>query len=174
MRLLVFDPSSTRIGWIVWDGENAEAHATITLTGECVSRLPIVEIAIADLLTRYKPDAVALEAPAFSRQRMVEQAMVRGVILLVVKRMGYLHTEVAPNTAKKALTANGRADKHEMIACAALHLTSVPQWSTVSRKGTVYCVDSRDGSTLFDEHVADSLAVAIAAFPRFEMEGVAV
>lgn len=151
MRLLALDASSTNIGWCIWDGSNAEAHGTIRLSGNLVERLCLAETAISALLDKHAPGAIALEAPAFSRtSELVSQQRVAGVLLLVVTRRGYLSLEIAPSQAKKVLTGNGRAKKPEMIAAARLHMPTC------------------------DEHAADALAVALAAYGRFVVHPVEV
>lgn len=148
MRILALDASSSHVGWIVWNGTDAEAHGTIKLSGEQIKRLPVINLAIADLLRRYAPDGVAVEAPAFSRtSELVSQQRVMGAILLSIETYGLLVTEVAPNSAKKALAENGRAKKPEMIKAATLRLGHA-----------------------VGEHIADALGVALVAFPRFQAE----
>jgi Holliday junction resolvasome RuvABC endonuclease subunit len=146
MRLLAFDASSTRIGWCLWDGSNAEAHGTIILTGGLLQRICLAETVVGALLDKHAPDAIALEAPAFSRtSELVSQQRVAGVLLLVVTRRQYLSIEIAPSQAKKVLTGDGRAKKPAMIAAARLHMPTC------------------------DEHAADALGVAMAAHPKFVM-----
>ena len=59
-----------------------------------------------------------------------------------------------------------------MIDAARCHLTTSLSWHIVKRKDTVCCIDARDGTVLFDEHAADALAVALAAYERFEVEAI--
>lgn len=139
--LLALDISSTNIGWCLYADGSPKAHGTLKLKGDLHQRIALTEPLIEDLVRRLKPDRVAIEAPAYSRNTAtVAQQRCCGVVLLVLGRHKLATVEIAPNTAKKALSGSGRADKKAMIAAARDYL---------------------DGQ--FDEHAADALAVALAA-----------
>lgn len=143
--ILGLDISSRYIGWSTWDGRAALAYGTIDLTVvEGIARLSLAETATDALIRRHAPDAVGIEAPAYSSHELVAQQRVVGVVLLCIVKAGLMEMEVSPGTAKKALSGYGRASKKEMIEAAALWL------------------DQHD----YDEHAADALAVAFVAHGR--------
>lgn len=153
---LALDASSKMLGWVVWrvaEGASAVgwkrcvvAHGTIML-GErepLAVRLQAAEIAIRKLLTRFKPHAMAIEGPALETPgilNLVQQQRVIGVLLNEAGKAGVPVVEIAPTRAKFALTGDGKADKGAMIA-ACPRRTRAP----------------------FDEHAADALGVARAAW----------
>ncbi len=145
MRLLALDASSTNIGWVLLRDDDVEAHGTIVLKGDQRQRLCLTETLIDGLIKKHAPDGIAYEGPTRTFQSaIIAQQRVVGVILLTVNRLGMVDVEIAPAAAKKALTGKGNAKKPQMIAAAAAHLSGV-----------------------YDEHAADALGVALAAFPRF-------
>jgi crossover junction endodeoxyribonuclease RuvC len=81
------------------------------------TRLLELDRDFAELLTRVKPDVLAVESifahskhPATS----IIMAHARGVLLLNGKRAGLRLVELRPATIKKALTGNGQAVKAQM------------------------------------------------------------
>jgi Holliday junction resolvasome RuvABC endonuclease subunit len=145
--ILALDASSTTVGWVLWDGSRAIAHSTIKLQGDLVQRICLAETAIAALLRRHAPDAVALEgATTRFANHVIAQQRVCGVILLSIARAGLLSLEIAPSLAKKTLTGKGNADKALMQQHAAGWLVGA------------------------DEHAADALGVAMAAWPMVRVQ----
>ena len=152
MNILALDASSVAIGWVRWDGAQALAHGTVKLERAehralprheaLLRRMALAEVVVADLLRQHAPDVVALEGPTTRHaSHVIAQQRVCGVLLLAIHRAGLLSLEIAPSTAKKALTGKGNADKSAMQRAAAYHLTGA------------------------DEHACDALGVAMAAAP---------
>lgn len=139
MNILALDVSSTNIGWCI-EANGALTSGTVKLVGPIERRLCLAETAINHLVQRFQPEAAAIEAPAYGSKSLVVQQRTAGVVLLVLARWKLLTAEIAPTSAKKALTGSGRADKAAMITAAQNHL-----------------------SGKFDEHAADALAVRLAA-----------
>jgi Holliday junction resolvasome RuvABC endonuclease subunit len=155
--LLALDPSSTNIGWSLWDIACGRliAGGTLKLGGKNLAiRLSAARVAIGQLITNLLadhpiPGAVAYEYGAFASTGRDEQQQALGVIRMVLYELLGLSEEhtikVAPNAAKKALTGYGKRigthdeDKQRMIDASAAHITGA------------------------DDHAADSAAVAIGA-----------
>lgn len=150
------DVSSKRLGWVVWRTtpsrrgrswhRHVGAHGTIVLGDRepLAVRLIAAEKAMEQLIARYRPDAVAIEGPAFETRgvlNLVQQSRVSGVVQLVVGKAGLPVIEIAPTRAKFALTGKGKADKDAMIAAC-----------------------PKRARNPFDEHTADAVGVARAAF----------
>lgn len=148
-RVLGLDASSTTIGWCVLRGRTVEASGEYTLAGLISSRCLRAQQFIYALLNTHAPDAVAIESPVVKRftgkkgQRVdsanavIPQARVSGAILAVVAARGIPWQEVAPASAKKALSGAGNSGKDDM--------------QTFARS---YGVEG--------EHASDALAVALA------------
>jgi crossover junction endodeoxyribonuclease RuvC len=138
--LLALDASSTSLGWAVLiDGRPAKA-GSYPLRGDYIGqRCVAAEATLMVLYTHFRPDELAIEAPAHHAKplAMIAQQRVAGVLLLVAEKKRMPVTEIPPSQAKKAFTGNGVASK-------ALMIETAERWS---------------GFTC-DEHAADALAVA--------------
>ena len=125
IRVMGVDPGLTRCGLGVVEGAAGRALTLIkvgvvrTPAGDDIgSRLLAIEIEIEDWLTRYKPDAVAVERVfAQNNVRTVMGTAQAGAVAIVcAARRGLpvaLHT---PSEVKAAVTGNGRADKDQVTA----------------------------------------------------------
>lgn len=122
---------------------------TLVLEGKPLTlRLSAAQNAVQALLGALPalPDTLAIEGGAFGSNRRDEQQQTMGVIKLVL----YLATgiteqrlvKVPPNSAKKALTNYGLADKEAMGTFAAAFIAGA------------------------DEHAADSIGIALGALER--------
>lgn len=171
--ILGLDISSSHIGWCFYDGSDAES-GTIKLKADHISqKLAMAELAIGDLVRRLQPSVAAIEGGVFSfASAIIPQQRVAGVVLLTLHKADLLYMEITPTAAKKALTGKGKASKEEMIDAARARLTTSLSWHITKIKGTFCCIDARDRTVLFDEHAADALAVALAAYERFEVKAI--
>lgn len=166
--ILGLDVSSTNIGWCLWDGSDPQAFGTIKLkSSDFAQRLCIAETSIDHLITKYQPARVALERPAFGKfggsdsVGMILQTT--GVVRLVLARWDLETSDISPMTAKKLLTGTGKATKHAMIEAASAYFYPNIRVKTKGTGGSVVAL-APSGSVLYDEHAADALAVAMAAF----------
>ncbi len=94
-------------------------------------RLAMLEEGINKILSKYKPDEIAVEELFFSKNITtgIPVAHARGVMLLTcVKYCGKLY-EYTPNQIKQSLTGYGKADKMQMqrVVTSLLHLTKIPR-----------------------------------------------
>jgi crossover junction endodeoxyribonuclease RuvC len=125
MRVLGVDPGLTRCGLGVVDGAPGR---TLTMVKVDVARTPpdaeighrllAIEQQIEELLTDYRPDAVAVER-VFSQHNVstvMGTAQAGAVAIVSAARHGIpvaLHT---PSEVKAAVTGSGRADKAQVTA----------------------------------------------------------
>jgi crossover junction endodeoxyribonuclease RuvC len=125
VRVLGVDPGLTRCGIGVVDGAPGRVlslvHVDVICTpasGEVGDRLLVQADAIADAITRYAPDVVAVER-VFSQHNVrtvMGTAQVAGLALVAATRAGVpvaLHT---PSEVKAAVTGSGTADKAQIGA----------------------------------------------------------
>ena len=94
-------------------------------------RLAMLEQGINNLLTKFKPEEIAVEELFFSKNITtgIPVAHARGVMLLTcIKYCGRLY-EYTPNQIKQSLTGYGRADKVQMqhVVTSLLHLSKIPR-----------------------------------------------
>lgn len=119
------DPGLTRCGLGVVEGAPGRA-LTLVKVGvvrtpadhDIAARLLAIEVEIEQWLTRYQPDAVAVER-VFSQNNVrtvMGTAQAGAVAIVCAARRGLpvaLHT---PSEVKAAVTGNGRADKDQVTA----------------------------------------------------------
>jgi crossover junction endodeoxyribonuclease RuvC len=123
LRVLGVDPGLTRCGLGVIDGEPGRKLTLVdttvigTASGEDIGqRLLALELHIDRWLTRYQPDAVAVER-VFSQHNVrtvMGTAQAGAVAVLCAARRGLpvaLHT---PSEVKAAVTGSGRAGKEQV------------------------------------------------------------
>ena len=94
-------------------------------------RLAMLEEGINKILTKFKPNEIAVEELFFSKNITtgIPVAHARGVTLLTcIKYCGRLF-EYTPNQIKQSLTGYGKADKVQMmhVVTSLLHLQKIPR-----------------------------------------------
>lgn len=122
MIILGIDPGYGTIGYGVIERERGNLRAIDygviqTPPSECLPvRLAMLNDALKKLISRYKPDAVAVEELFFNTNITtgIKVAEARGVILLcAIQECGNLF-EYTPLQVKQALTGMGRAEKKQV------------------------------------------------------------
>lgn len=110
---------------------------------EFSQRLLILNQSLEELITKYNPDAVAVEELFFNKniKTAIAAAHGRGVALLAAARMGIDVFEYTPLQVKQSVVGYGRAEKSQVqqMVKAILNLPGIPK----------------------PDDVADALAVAI-------------
>ncbi len=147
--VLGIDPGLANTGYGVVQRRSGRL---VALDGGCITtrsgtsperRLSAIHGAIADLILRHEPDAVALEALYFGQnvQSALAVGQARGVVLLAAGQRGLGCHDYTPQQVKGAVCGSGRADKGQVqrMVQSLLGLTELPR----------------------PDHAADALAVAI-------------
>lgn len=125
MRVLGVDPGLTRCGVGVVDGElgrplSLAGVEVVRTAGEAdiAHRLLALEQGLEQLLERYVPDAVAVEAvfSQHNRRTVMGTAQAGAVSVCAAARRGIPVTFRTPSEVKAAVTGNGRADKSQVAA----------------------------------------------------------
>lgn len=124
MIILGIDPGLATTGYGViekrQDGSTAAVDYGVVLTPKDETlpvRLAMLEEGINKILTKFKPNEIAVEELFFSKNITtgIPVSHARGVILLTcIKYCGRLY-EYTPMQIKQALTGYGRADKVQMM-----------------------------------------------------------
>jgi crossover junction endodeoxyribonuclease RuvC len=122
MRVLGVDPGTAITGWGLIEGEGQSLrlvdYGTITTAAktDLPTRLQQIYRHLMDLMTEYRPEAVAVEEIFFGHN--VRTALVvgqaRGVALLAIADAGLPLYEYKPLEVKQAVTGYGRADKGQV------------------------------------------------------------
>ncbi|MEV0648626.1 crossover junction endodeoxyribonuclease RuvC [Phytomonospora sp. NPDC050363] len=138
MRVLGVDPGLTRCGVGIVEGEPGRTCRLIvggvirTDPGtELAERLLAIEGKLTALLTKYEPDAVAVER-VFSQHNVstvIGTAQASGVAMLAGARRGLPVTTYTPSEVKAAVTGYGDADKNQVTTMVTrlLRLTEAPR-----------------------------------------------
>lgn len=161
ITVLGIDPGLTRCGLGVVEGPASRPRA---IEQRCVRtaadeplerRLLTVHDAICDLITEFRPDAVAVERVLFSANVRTAMAtgQAAGVALLAAARVGIPVTLYSPSDVKLTVAGAGNADKDAVgrLVAAQLGLHAVPG----------------------PADVADALAVAVTHLARSRMAAAA-
>lgn len=122
MRILGIDPGTAITGYGVVD----KADGNVKFVGAGVirtakeeampNRLMAIHDGLEELITEFKPEAVAVELLFFAQNvtTAMTVAQARGVVLMTAAEHGLPVFEYTPLQVKQTLTGYGRADKAQM------------------------------------------------------------
>ena len=124
MVILGIDPGTARCGYglIEEDGSSlrlVDCGLIETPAGTAAAdRLTAIFNRLTELLTRFKPDAVAVEQLFYGKNSRTAMAVgqARGVILLAAALGGLQTAEYTPVQVKQAVSGYGAADKQQVKA----------------------------------------------------------
>lgn len=79
-------------------------------------RLQMIHQVMQDLIRKYKPQELAIEAPFFGKnvQSMLKLGRAQGIAIAVAMQNGLPVTEYSPKKVKQSITGNGNADKEQV------------------------------------------------------------
>ncbi len=122
MLVLGVDPGSRTTGWgLVTRHRGGYKHLAsgaihATVTEGLANRVLFIHRGVSEVISRYQPDVVAVEA--IFHHRSADSALklghARGVVLLAAAEAGLSIYEYAPAHIKKAVSGYGRADKAQV------------------------------------------------------------
>ncbi len=149
MIVLGIDPGLANTGYGVVQRRSGRL---VALDGGCIAtrpeaaperRLSTIHATVADLILRYEPNAVALEALYFGQnvRSALAVGQARGVVMLAAGQQSIACHDYTPQQVKGAVCGSGVAEKDQVqrMVQALLGLTEIPR----------------------PDHAADALAVAI-------------
>ena len=149
MRVLGIDPGTAACGYGIVQESGGRLKAIAhgcwsTPAGQVPAlRLKTIYDEVADLITEYAPDAVAIEESYVGADARIALSVgqARGAVLVAAANADLSCTEYAPARVKQAVCGYGRAEKAQVqrMVKAILGLDEIPQ----------------------PNHAADALAVAI-------------
>lgn len=136
MRVLGIDPGTAVLGFgVVESGlptpRLVECGVLVTKSRDSLPlRLRIIHDAIGELLTRHRPDAMAVESAFYGKnvRTTIVLSHARGVILLAAEEAGVTIAEYAPAVIKKTVVGRGAALKPQVgyMVAQLLRLKSPP------------------------------------------------
>jgi crossover junction endodeoxyribonuclease RuvC len=79
-------------------------------------RLRMIHHTMNDIISRYRPQELAIEAPFFGKnvQSMLKLGRAQGVAIAVAMQCGLPVREYSPKKVKQSITGNGNADKEQV------------------------------------------------------------
>ncbi len=124
MVILGIDPGLATVGWGIIESVRGKirplAYGAITTPAhtDIEARLLMIQNDIEALITKYKPDEMAIEELFFNTNITtgIAVAEARGVILCTAHRLGVKISEYTPLQVKQAVVGYGKAEKHQVIA----------------------------------------------------------
>ena len=120
MIILGIDPGTTAIGFALLECGRPprliESGLLAITSRETTERLGELHRALSAIITRARPDVMAVEKLFFAKnaKTAMDVAQARGAILLTAALHGITVVEYAPREIKKALTGDGGADKEQV------------------------------------------------------------
>ncbi len=80
-------------------------------------KLQLIFNTVSGLITKYQPNAFAIEAPFFGKnvQSMLKLGRAQGVAIAAAMRHGLDVTEYSPKKIKQSITGNGNANKEQVM-----------------------------------------------------------
>jgi crossover junction endodeoxyribonuclease RuvC len=165
VKVLGIDPGTAVLGFGVVDSGPLGARliecGVLSTRGRdpLPSRLRIIHDAVAELIARHRPDAMAVESVFYARNVRTTMVMshARGVILLAGEEAGVPLVEYTPAMVKKTVVGRGAALKPQVgyMVAQLLRLRTPP---------TPH--DAADGVALALTHVIRSQAARLRALAR--------
>ena len=121
-RILGIDPGTNVFGFAVIEAEINNIHVleigAIHLKGDKdhTEKLKEIFLEIQEIIERYLPKELAIEAPCFGKtvQSMLKLGRAQGVAMAAGMTMGLIITEYSPKKVKQAVTGNGNASKEQV------------------------------------------------------------
>jgi crossover junction endodeoxyribonuclease RuvC len=161
MIVMGIDPGTRRLGWGVVSTAGTRilhvahgvvrAHDDLTLP----ARLALIDDGVRAVIAEHAPTECGVESIFFARDPSAAAKLghARGVVLLALFRAGVEIHEYPPATVKRAVAANGRAEKDQVarMVSAMLRLSAPPP------------ADAADALAVAITHVQSAPARRIAA-----------
>ena len=121
-RILGIDPGTVVMGFGVVERVGSELRLVdlgsvkFAASKESVERLGDILAAVEELLDRFQPTALAVEAPFFGKnvQSMLKLGRAQGVVLSAGLRRGLTVAEYPPAVVKRRISGRGAASKEQL------------------------------------------------------------
>jgi len=122
--ILGIDPGTNILGFALLEVQGKELHllelGTVKMARQAApsEKLTRIFTEIDQLMTRFRPVALAIEAPFYGKnvQSMLKLGRAQGVAIAAALKHGIAFTEYSPRRIKQAVTGNGNAAKEQVAA----------------------------------------------------------
>ena len=121
-RILGIDPGTNAMGYAIIDARGEDIKlvviGTLKIPAGYSQALKLKKIyhQVAQLITQYGPDDMAIEAPFFGKnvQSMLKLGRAQGVAIVAAVNKAINVTEYSPKSIKQSVTGNGNASKGQV------------------------------------------------------------
>ena len=121
-RILGIDPGTNAMGYAIIDAKGDDikliALGVLKIPSGYSQALKLKKIyhQVAELITEYGPDDMAIEAPFFGKnvQSMLKLGRAQGVAIVAAVNKAINVTEYSPKSIKQSVTGNGNASKAQV------------------------------------------------------------
>jgi len=135
MRVLSIDPGYDRLGVAVIEKREGKEHLlfsdciTTDKTMDISDRITALGDAVADILKKHKPDALAVETLFFNQNKTTALAVaqVRGIVMYLAHKASCTVYEYNPQEIKVAMTGYGKSDKKAVTDMVKKLVVNAPQ-----------------------------------------------
>lgn len=135
MRVLAIDPGYDRLGVAIMEHQD---NKEFLIFSDCIEtnkeaglpdRLHTLGKSVRKLLSKYKPDCVAIETLFFNKniKTAIGVAQARGIIIYLARCAGCVVYEFGPQEIKVAVTGYGKSDKSAVIDMVKRLVKDVPE-----------------------------------------------
>jgi crossover junction endodeoxyribonuclease RuvC len=163
VRTLGVDPGTLRMGYGVLDARGGVATLVTSgvidapATWKPARRLGELSARLEEVITKTRPDAIALEASFFGKNphSLIRLGEARGMVLALAGRVGLEVHDYPPATVKKSVTGHGSASKEQLARVLAALL---PQ---LGRADAIEWLDQTDALAVAWCHVHQSRRAAL-------------
>jgi crossover junction endodeoxyribonuclease RuvC len=120
--ILGIDPGTLFMGYAIMEVGSSTPKLllmdVLKLSGkkDAYQRLQKIHTTVCDLISSYRPNTFAIEAPFFGKnvQSMLKLGRAQGVAIAAAMQAGLTVTEYSPKKVKQSITGNGNADKDQV------------------------------------------------------------
>ena len=131
-RILGIDPGTNAMGYAIIDAKGDDIQlikiGVLKIPTGYSQPLKLKKIyhKVAELITEFGPDDMAVEAPFFGKnvQSMLKLGRAQGVAIVAAANKAINVTEYAPKSIKQSVTGNGNASK-EQVAGVLSHILKI-------------------------------------------------
>lgn len=140
--ILGIDPGTVIMGYGIIEIRGTTIHLVemnvlkLSTLQDPYKKLEKIHNKVIQLITKFKPDCFAIEAPFFGKniQSMLKLGRAQGVAIAAAIQAGLPVCEYSPKKIKQSITGNGNADKEQVMKMLQqlLSFSEIPGYSDAS------------------------------------------
>lgn len=158
--ILGVDPGTLLMGYSIIAVEGRQVRVTdmnvlrLSAKKSNYERLQLIHEKITLLITEFKPQSFAIEAPFFGKnvQSMLKLGRAQGVAIAAAMQAGLEIFEYSPKKVKQSITGNGNADKEQvwkmLQQMLSLKDTTIPSFDISDALAVAVCHHFQDNALI--------------------------